>query len=1039
MFVVEDEKWRAELAAHPETLRGDALDHRMVESKLMTYLTREDYPLTQVKEKFIANFLEAYSVQRNSGLKGSTTNQISDLLLSNTLPTLLYFLDLLTKVLIKLFPELDAHRNSNTMESIRQSSMECIFPSIFPTLMALYKKKYVYRDLELYSKMTILASVGAGGCNITLDDLGVSKWFCLDDKLVLAERAKGIEKRRSKERMKRSLLGESEEEARQREAEEDRQMALEEEQRWKEIRARRKQEPKGANSNNPQSTNPATIPPQSTSSSDHAAQSSPTTSIIHHPISSLTNADDTVRLTPIAPDDGDTSSQSQFTTPPRTSPSRHTSPLIQLDGANLTSNANISPASGTHSTDTNLGIPRSLPSNVPRLRSSNPSHSPSRNPQTRLEAVADFEAGSLSRSPRAEKIQDLLSRSPSRRVIPNNAPTSTATASDKTNGPIGMPSSSPSSSLATSHTTRADTLQHPQDGAAVSTSSARKPRSLSSALNESASTADTTTPTNTGDVSSNMITPLQPTVPSHTPNDTRKQVGFSTSTDSSTIPAPTPFTTPQQPAMGGGLAAALKQARTPNGVIASPPSLRTSEHKPSNLGFGGSKTLDTISHLTRDSDDEDEDFPRMPLLDGPVLGSSMPMLQGLPSSLLTHTPGSGSELLKRELQEKKEKKHRAQAASMDITPVTPAVSASTPGGVSQTAVPTPIEDEDEEETFPFQEAVVLLRRLSQEHTPRDKLQCLIAVASEVCWCVDRFYSRDIFIAKNFRPKQEELCINADDLLSIVSFILIKSQLTNVISEAAFIDDFISRSMKLHMPGYFLATLQASIELITKLDKQKFLSRESIEQELRDTNGTNHSNGTPGPVTQRRPSYLDTHSSTNSPSPTTSNGSALPHPTSKPVDVTLPNGANSSARAANVRPSHPLTLPTNGHHRSNTQPSSRAQPSVHQQQTQLAATSTSTSSNTSNNYSNFTPDSQHGTPLHSSVDTHPNGVTITHSVNTRSLSFHSSPGSRVDSAEEEAATGSSWSQPFELKLEHFTPPPKQTPVRKLAQMGLTRLV
>src|SRR5207253_2177200 len=117
-----DLEWRASLAADPAALRGDALDHRTLESKLMDFLHRENHPLTRVKESFVANFLEAYSVLKNPTLKGCTTNQASDLLLSNTLPTLLYYLDLLTKLLVKLFPELDANRNPHTMESIRQSS-----------------------------------------------------------------------------------------------------------------------------------------------------------------------------------------------------------------------------------------------------------------------------------------------------------------------------------------------------------------------------------------------------------------------------------------------------------------------------------------------------------------------------------------------------------------------------------------------------------------------------------------------------------------------------------------------------------------------------------------------------------------------------------------------------------------------------------------------------------------------------------------------------------------------------------------------------
>ncbi len=65
---------------------------------------------------------------------------------------------------------------------------------------------------------------------------------------------------------------------------------------------------------------------------------------------------------------------------------------------------------------------------------------------------------------------------------------------------------------------------------------------------------------------------------------------------------------------------------------------------------------------------------------------------------------------------------------------------------------------------------------------------------------------------------------ADDLLSIFSYILIKSRLPHVISEACFIQDFVSDSLKHAMPGYFLATLQAAIELIQSLDKDEIMAK-----------------------------------------------------------------------------------------------------------------------------------------------------------------------------------------------------------------------
>lgn len=73
-------------------------------------------------------------------------------------------------------------------------------------------------------------------------------------------------------------------------------------------------------------------------------------------------------------------------------------------------------------------------------------------------------------------------------------------------------------------------------------------------------------------------------------------------------------------------------------------------------------------------------------------------------------------------------------------------------------------------------------------------------------------------------KKRELSIGADDLLVLMSFVLVKSQISNVISELAFTEDFMSESTKLSMPGYFLATMQAAVELIAGLDPKTYLGK-----------------------------------------------------------------------------------------------------------------------------------------------------------------------------------------------------------------------
>jgi len=57
---------------------------------------------------------------------------------------------------------------------------------------------------------------------------------------------------------------------------------------------------------------------------------------------------------------------------------------------------------------------------------------------------------------------------------------------------------------------------------------------------------------------------------------------------------------------------------------------------------------------------------------------------------------------------------------------------------------------------------------------------------------------------------------ADDLLSIFAYILISSGLPCAISETAFMDDFLTEASRVTRMGYFLATLQATVELINGL-------------------------------------------------------------------------------------------------------------------------------------------------------------------------------------------------------------------------------
>ena len=117
-------------------------------------------------------------------------------------------------------------------------------------------------------------------------------------------------------------------------------------------------------------------------------------------------------------------------------------------------------------------------------------------------------------------------------------------------------------------------------------------------------------------------------------------------------------------------------------------------------------------------------------------------------------------------------------------------------------------------------AVECLKMMQEACTPDKKIELIMKTSDIICSCVDDFYSK-LVIRTRRKIKKRELSIAADDLLVLMAYVLIKAQMEHVISEIAFMEDFLPESVKLSSPGYFLSTVQAAIELITGLHPQSF--------------------------------------------------------------------------------------------------------------------------------------------------------------------------------------------------------------------------
>lgn len=118
-------------------------------------------------------------------------------------------------------------------------------------------------------------------------------------------------------------------------------------------------------------------------------------------------------------------------------------------------------------------------------------------------------------------------------------------------------------------------------------------------------------------------------------------------------------------------------------------------------------------------------------------------------------------------------------------------------------------------------SVDTFRSLSSLSSPIDKLSCVVSVAKAICACVDRARATDASSgnasAGPSNSSPSPVVIGADDLLLLFTYLLLRGQLPSLLSELAFLSDFIPDHQRCSMYGYYVATTQAAAELLLSGD------------------------------------------------------------------------------------------------------------------------------------------------------------------------------------------------------------------------------
>jgi len=108
--------------------------------------------------------------------------------------------------------------------------------------------------------------------------------------------------------------------------------------------------------------------------------------------------------------------------------------------------------------------------------------------------------------------------------------------------------------------------------------------------------------------------------------------------------------------------------------------------------------------------------------------------------------------------------------------------------------------------IPFDETLLLLRKLGDCTSMLQRIDLMFMLRSTILNEIDNFWI-------NVPLKMKYKSVDADNLLSIFIYLIIKSQMTNLIIDIDIIDSFLSRNIKLSRKGYFFSLFQSSIEYI----------------------------------------------------------------------------------------------------------------------------------------------------------------------------------------------------------------------------------
>ncbi|XP_054426199.1 VPS9 domain-containing protein 1 isoform X2 [Pteronotus mesoamericanus] len=137
--------------------------------------------------------------------------------------------------------------------------------------------------------------------------------------------------------------------------------------------------------------------------------------------------------------------------------------------------------------------------------------------------------------------------------------------------------------------------------------------------------------------------------------------------------------------------------------------------------------------------------------------------------------------------------------------------------------------------YPYRAAAQELGLLVLESCPQKKLECIVRALRAICACAEG-YHRAQEPAPGAGAAPSAAAIGADDLLPILSFVVLRSGLPQLVSECAALEEFVHEGYLIGEGGYCLTSLQSALSYLEQLPRGA-LGRERRRAPAEDCPGT----------------------------------------------------------------------------------------------------------------------------------------------------------------------------------------------------------